>query len=464
MELFRKIPLRLLKGSRGLFLFLSLVLILPIISRLLTYPEFGEEGEKLAAGKLMLQGAVLYKDVFSHHFPLAYFVAAAGSVFGASIIAARVCMLSVWISCFAIVALAPGLAPSTALAAVAWFVFGPFYLSQTLLYNSVAAATIFVCFGITLASLTFRRVTKQHALVVGAFAALSVLADPLQVYPVAIVIAFWLLDRSMRLRFPALIMGGFLVGAVFLGYLLLTDSFIDFISQAIGFNLEYYPRSNSGELQVPLKIWQELRSFLTVLNWDWINLPLLPKTFWMKGWEADFDYTILGGVAARIIVLVFILWNLLRCEFRVASFVLLFFVFMTGSEHDRGLAAQSFFVCALLCGAVLGNTSSKPTSHLSRTVKVLGCSYLVALTVVCASHHYLSWDKFGIERNYREVMQRARFYRKLVPDTHQVKLAVYPFDPYSFYFSDFEPLAGFTFMWPWVARYGMSKVIDALQN
>ena len=54
-----------------------------------------DEADNLVVGLLLTRGYVLYRDVFSHHFPFPYYwVAAIVSLFGKSIFAVR---LSVWL-------------------------------------------------------------------------------------------------------------------------------------------------------------------------------------------------------------------------------------------------------------------------------------------------------------------------------------------------------------------------------
>ncbi|MCL4562537.1 MAG: hypothetical protein M1281_18235 [Chloroflexi bacterium] len=55
-----------------------------------TYYNMADEGDTITVGWLISQGQVLYRDIFSHHFPFAYlWVGAVFRLFGPSILAAR---------------------------------------------------------------------------------------------------------------------------------------------------------------------------------------------------------------------------------------------------------------------------------------------------------------------------------------------------------------------------------------
>ena len=113
--------------------------------------EFGDEADNLVVGALILRGYALYRDVFSHHFPFAYFwMAGVVAIFGKSLLAARLSILV-----FQVVALFAAMRISgryllVGLVALFWGVLRPYYFGHAVFYNSFAGAALLVVLVTTL--------------------------------------------------------------------------------------------------------------------------------------------------------------------------------------------------------------------------------------------------------------------------------------------------------------------------
>jgi hypothetical protein len=65
--------------------------------------RFVDEGDTLSVGWMLSQGSILYRDVFSHHFPFPYYwVAGIVRIFGNSFEAVRISVMLLQIGLFAV--------------------------------------------------------------------------------------------------------------------------------------------------------------------------------------------------------------------------------------------------------------------------------------------------------------------------------------------------------------------------
>ena len=154
--------------------------------------SFGDEADSLWIGLLLSRGYLLYRDIFSHHFPFQdYWAAAAITLFGKSIFAIR---LSVWvfqIASFGIAMKLGRLYLPLAVAALIWSIIRHLYSANMLLYPGFAGTALVVVFA-TVVAILLRKVDADwsRSLAIGIFSTVAILSDPLSIYAVAIALAF----------------------------------------------------------------------------------------------------------------------------------------------------------------------------------------------------------------------------------------------------------------------------------
>lgn len=419
---------------------------------------FDDEADNLATGRLVASGFVLYEDVFSHHFPFPYyFIAAVFHLVGASIPAMRIALALFIAAVFLTASVLTKERVIFYVTYVAWLFVGPLYLSNMLVYHSFVAPSMMLVFGLSCYLLRTRESAhdKKIGVVLGIASSISILSDPLTIYPIAFAVLVSL--GVSRSRSAALwwIGSGILFAITWLGHLAITHSIDSFWQHAIRFNLEYYAayRPSPDMLKAIVQVGQ---SALQLIDPQWWGSTLLPQDFFDRQHWDTLDSSILGGVGYRIVILISLLILLERKQLGAALYIFGFSLLLLASIHDRGIQGQSFILISLLVTAWLA-VSTKGVRYLASVYLILLC---------CIGGIWL-WDKrdlMSYEKNFSEIEKRAEYFDMLIPPTLPTTFGVYPADPYLFFLKPFHPIAGFTFMWPLVADYGAQKVIDVLRD
>jgi len=204
--------------------------------------QFIDEADNLVTGKLILDGCVLYRDVFSHHFPFPYYwVAAVLLLFGKSIIIAR---LSIWmfqIATLMVAARLSGYHLTMGISALIWSLLRAFYAGNLVLYSVFSGISLFLVFIIVLAIIQ-DNVTPgwNHCVVIGCFSLIAIFSDPLSVYAVFIAMLFLFFKTIENgIRTSLIILSGVAIYAV---YLVFTGTFGMFWDSVILFNIKFYGR------------------------------------------------------------------------------------------------------------------------------------------------------------------------------------------------------------------------------
>jgi hypothetical protein len=205
---------------------------------------FSDEGDKLAGGWLIASGQVLYRDFFSHHFPFAYYWAAAiVKVFGPALYPVRYSLLAFQLVTFGLLIRFSRAYVLLGIAAVAWNAIAHLYGGQMLLYNGFAALALMATTTITVVLVAGWRPPGRAMLgAFGVYAAIAILSDPISTLPVAL--GLFALATSpcvgRRALLPALVCG-FILG-VWGGCLLISGTLDDFIAGALAFNRDVYSK------------------------------------------------------------------------------------------------------------------------------------------------------------------------------------------------------------------------------
>ncbi len=217
-------------------------------------PTFVDEADNVLGGCLIARGAVIYRDFFSHHFPLPYYVA---SLSGCSVLFSRV--LVVALLCLASVSFyALSRAPSVLLAPVIVSLVAPAYYGHLYLAESFVSLGLLLVVPLALDRAADLRPKLYLALLsVGLFVLLS--SSPIGLMLALISIGV-LLARPPRPR-AGLVLASALAVLTWLCILLWHGNLAAFVDQAIRFNLGIYSRFLAVNIVDPIQIGWETLSF-----------------------------------------------------------------------------------------------------------------------------------------------------------------------------------------------------------
>jgi len=427
--------------------------------------SYVDEGDNLITGLLLSRGAVLYRDVFSHHFPFTYYWAAVViSIFGKSILAVR---LSVWIFQIASFALAMKLSRfylTLGVAGLCWSIVGPLYRSNVLLYNPFAAASLLVVFVLVLAIATGQiKPSWMHALVIGLFSAIAGLSDPLAVYAVGVALIFLVVTDWRRGLAAGATLGAGI--AVYAAYLAASGTLADFWNRAVLFNSQIY---NQYLPASPIRFREYLGQIvrgLEVLAPDWRETnPLREITTYYD----RLDRWFFTGFFYRLTIVLAAVHFALQRRFRAALFVY-FFAAALLVINTRTFRSAPFVMIALVAvaGIVTGEWwtpgPSKALAVFQSATRVLVACMALWLGARVITYTYQNRQVINYGAAFAAHEAEAKMIRdKLACGRPDVGLAYYPGNPYIHWFSDLTPLAGYPYMWPWVAEVALPDVIRAL--
>lgn len=232
---------KIIKNNREQLLGYALLFFSFLIS-LIHYKNlvFGDEEDNLLMGNLILKGLLPYRDVFSHHFPFAYFwTSLVYLISNDSIALARLSVIIFQILVFIISMRLSSAYLIFGIVSLIWSILKIYYWGNMLLYHSLAAplsASLFILTYFLLIS--FYLPCWKHALVLAVFSALLILLTPLTIYGVFFVYLFlFIKERRLFLKSGLILV---VIFCLFFLYLILTRSLNSFINQAILFNVNVY--------------------------------------------------------------------------------------------------------------------------------------------------------------------------------------------------------------------------------
>lgn len=235
---------------------LGVSLAIGFITPYFTYHNLGDEGDTVTAGWLISSGQILYKDIFSHHFPFSYlWVALIAKIFGPSILALRLSVVVLRTVLFGVTMRFSRYWVPIGLAALLWSVIGPLFLANMLLYDTFEALFIVSAFLVTFAMIQGKvSPTPAQLVFVGGLSSLAFLSNPVLILSGACLIGFLFLSGlfsdgswSQRIR-QGVYRGGIALAAaagcvlIYLLSLIVTGSLMDFVEYGIRFNTLVYNR------------------------------------------------------------------------------------------------------------------------------------------------------------------------------------------------------------------------------
>ena len=222
-------------------------------------PGFVDESDNFLGGTLIAQGHVLYRDYFSHHMPLPYYLSALATKLGAASVAgyrilASVVILSFWVALFGLLRnRTHSTAPVLTVFAIA--LAHPIFWGHMLLGETFAAYALLLIVALVYTSCE-RPFTAREQATVAVLLVVAVGSAAASGPPLAVVLSFYAWSSLKALRWsvrawvrhhrPALLCLA-AIGAGWLLILLWTGAAAQFLDQAFTFNRRFYSRYVLGD-------------------------------------------------------------------------------------------------------------------------------------------------------------------------------------------------------------------------
>ncbi|KAB8142685.1 hypothetical protein F8S13_14110 [Chloroflexia bacterium SDU3-3] len=430
--------------------------------------SFGDEGDTIAAGYLLAHGKLLYRDVFSHHFPFPYYWSALLiRLFGDDLLVQRLAIAALFFTNFALLAHITGRPMLMGLTALSWAVIGHFYYGNTAIYETFTALVLPSIFIITLGiSLDFFPLTRALCALIALYSAIALLSDPLACYPV-------LCCGGMLLAHQPTRKGAWLVGllagallACYGGYLLVSNTWGSFFHDAIWFNSHVYSRyTNTDAIKLPT-LGGLLASGLGIFDGRWFNLNLLAP---VAEYTTMFDQRIDSGFFYRAAILVATGQMLARGRWKAALFCYIYgAALMIRSLEGLYVAALVIVACFLGFGALLREWErGVGAGRASSAMRYLGYAVIAPLLAILLIRSSLfaitNYQTAFYEHSFGMLEDEASRLRGLTCG-QEATLLYYPGEPLLHVYSGMAPAARYTFLYPWVADIAADEVEAALRT
>jgi hypothetical protein len=415
------------------------------------WATFVDEGDSFAVAALILRGRALYRDVFSHHFPLVYeWLAWAGRIAGPSVGAYRVSVLAFQTLGFTVALVFSRHRVAVGIAAVLWRLLAPFYSGNMAVYPAFSAALLFPLTVLGLDWAEKRGRGKWEGALLGGIAGLAVWNDPLTL-AVSALLFLAVLVRSPRAGLYAVLAFACVAGSGAL-WLLGTGIWDDFWRNAVRFNADVYARYRYVATSPWEKILSVAASGLDVTRPRWWNAQWAPLQFPDRAWFA--------GAFFRVAVLAAACALLLERRFFAAVWLYAVAVLELALLGEERFRAAPFLVFALFLAARHATGGFLAPRGITRAAwRALSVVLLVWLAVASAVQAFSLRERLDYETNFGRYHTLAASLRPLacLPGT---RLGWYPSDPYVYFFTGIDPLGGYPFLFPWVAEVAMDDVVE----
>lgn len=460
-----------------------------ILAALLTLTQsfrevFHDEGDILTVGWLLTKNQVLYRDVFSHHFPLPYFWSAGVTLlFGRSLPAQRLAIFTLTVVIFLAAARLSRRPLAVSLGFLFWSLFSHLVRGNMVLYHTFGALSLFVVFIILFRTLKNpESLSWGTGLLLGFAASVAILGSVIYLYPILIALIFlaisqvqWDQQRSLKARLTNLahrlwpvLAGGLVLPLLFLVYLLAHQAVGDFWREGIRFNLDFYsPHINASDMS-PLQVLVYTVAFHNPLQV--LAPPLNPH------WT--FNYILF--ISVRLCALASVGIMAARRQYLRAAFTYLFLAALL--VRNNGPNGQPYLMIALylLPAVLLANwlpRSAPPASAPSARppwMTTLGKG--LQITGICLlGILFLAFGRLFINtlkqpenltptHNFGPALQEAEHLQAIRERCPGTEILAYPFDMTLYYLSGIKPASRYLFMLPWVDDYATPDIIADLRE
>jgi hypothetical protein len=462
----------------------------------LVFGQFADEANNLVYGWLVSKGYVLYRDVFSQHFPFAYYwTAVVVALFGNSQAAVRVSLLVLQAGLFGFSMWATRLYLPIGLATLVWGLTSQFHRGNMILYDNFDGTFITVAFILVFFALLSRaRIRKPTLIVAGLCLGCALLSNPLLVYPVLVIILGLFLsgmraadDQGWREGLRRLLWAGGSAGLIFgvyLAYLLASGTFQDFYRDAVWFNAVIYNQYTDGSPNRFGTIFFQLFTGLDLFNPQWTKhiSPFIQMGINRNSFaNEDYYYSwIFSSLLFRLSILLCSLGLIFKRKVLPAIFLYILAAALL-TRAETSWHAIPFIWLSLFAGAYfLVNFPTIPkvsfsTRRLVQAVDrilhpawgLIFTAFLLMYGWSAAAGAYFLVDHHAELNDHRFVNRLARFgdqLRSLSCNQDDLRILIYPYNPMVYFVTQIPPASKYIFMHPWVAQVAMPELIPDLQQ
>jgi hypothetical protein len=462
----------------------------------LVFGQFADEANNLVYGWLVSKGYVLYRDVFSQHFPFAYYwTAVVVSLFGNSQAAVRVSLLVLQAGLFGFSMWATRLYLPIGLATLVWGLTSQFHRGNMILYDNFDGTFLTVAFILVFFALLARsRIRKVTLIVTGLCLGCAFLSNPLLIYPgflifLGLFLSGWKArdDSGWREGLRRLVWAGgaaSLVLGVYLVYLLVSGTFQDFYRDAVWFNAVIYDQYTDGSPNRLGAIFFQLFSGLDIFNPQWtkhvspfIQLGINRNSFASE----DLYYSwIFSSLLFRLSILLCTLGLMLKRKFLTGIFLYVFAAaLLTRAETSwhaipfiwLSLFAGAYFIVSFSQIPKINFSNQSWLKTIDRVVRpgwgVVLAVFLLMFGWSAASGAYFLVDNHAALNDHHFINRLARFgdqLRSLSCNQDDLKVLIYPYNPMVYFVTQIPPASKYMFMHPWVAQVALPELIPDLQQ
>lgn len=428
---------------------------------------FVDEEDNLVMGSFILRGFLPYRDIFSHHFPFAYFWTSFVYLFSIdSIFLARFSIIIFQLLVFLVSMHLTGNYLLFGIVSLVWSLLRVYYRGNMVLYHSLAAPITFCVFLLTYSVLNSNSTYNwKYALVLAIFSTLLILLTPFTFYGLFFVYLY-LFIRNRKLCFQSLIIMLMFLLLFFL-YLLLTGSLVSFIDQTVLFNINIYSKydpflrdQTQGGL---LSVFRTSYSLLNIGNKDWYNIDFY------KPLTSDIDKWLFTGFHYRIAWLFLFLLCLFDKRYLTAFFSLFFGASLLSIGY-YGFRSQPFVITSIGVSILI-------ILSAIRRKKVLFLGDLLLYASSLALFFLMGWlcvrliiniNNPIINTSYRDLyegqIQIASKIKKWTCERKDVRLLFYPAGYIQHFFTRLLPLTQYTALYPWTSEIAQEEIIKSLQS
>jgi hypothetical protein len=469
---------------------LIISIVLSSLSLFFTYYNYADEGDTITVGWLLSEGWVIYADLFSHHFPFPYmWVSFIVKIFGPHLLALRLSLIVLRGAVFLLAMRTSRYYFPLGLTSLIWSLWGIFYLSNMLVYDSFGGIFIISVLAISIAILNreYRR-SKLDLFVIGILIGFAALTDPLMIYPGLISMAYVFLSGVLNNQVQSNYRNGLIKTVIIFSGLIITIfafymifghlmSVPGFYLNAVRFNTEIYSKY-SPQATISNFI-RPLISMLGITTPTWRTL--LTPTFPLHDYLV-LDQSIFTGFFYRAAILIACLLFFLSKRILSGLYLYLFAasLLVRGESyfHISPFVLLSLFISSLLVYMIL-NWENYFLIHIPRRIpifrpnimRVISNIIMVILLVVLALYiirggWYLIEHRSSLsyEANFGSLVKRAKKMERLTCNHESARLLDYPLNLYSNFLSQIPPGSKYIFMTPWVAEISQDELLRDLKE
>lgn len=446
------------------------------------YGNFVDEGDHLAVGKLISEGWVLYKDVFSHHPPLVYYwISGLIKLFGCNIGIIRLSLVFLWVTVFGITARLTKKYITFGILSILWAGSSYFYLSNLLNYHPFAGIFIVA----SAAMVIFYKPDEKHQIInniwLGLTMGLALLSNFQLIWAISILMFGYCVFRVMRkekavkplIRDLSIILGCIAgIMLVFLLHLVITNSLKEAYDGIYVFNTDIYSKYTPTQINQLPAIFKQLKTGLGITNFLTGNNELIQELI-PKDYSKQIDYWFFGGFMYRLGIIVFcFLWLIKKKPIMAVWFYIFSASLLT--RHEAGLHAVPFIMFALFTLSALVTERQEITykNKYSASFAAFGLSIikltLIFMMLIFSANIYLTNYKYRhawqYEVKFSGFEEAAGYLKTFECGMEKTKYLVYPLDPLLYFMLDREPASKYIFFAPWVADVGQQELLENLKT